>query len=139
MTKHRVVSTVIRHNDVITCLSLDSNGNYVISGSKDTTSIVWEVYSNPPPTGASADGSNASGGSSSSGDKGSQQPFPRPIQVQTLLLIVSSSTIDKIYEIFTFYEIDTKFTLFTKIGTNFVPIFVKSADFVLIFVKSVIS
>ena len=45
-------------------------------------------------------------------------------------LIVSSSTIDKIYEI----------TLFTKIGTiivNFVPIFVKSVNFVSIFVKSV--
>ena len=118
MTKHRVVSTVIRHNDVITCLSLDSNGNYVISGSKDTTSIVWEVYSNPPPTGASADGSNASGGSSSSGDKGSQQPFPRPIQVQTLLLIVSSSTIDKIYEIYTFYE-NTRYEIFVKMQISY--------------------
>ena len=36
-----------------------------------------------------------------------------------LVVIVSSSTIDKIYDIYTFYEIDTKFTLFTKIGTKF--------------------
>ena len=49
--------------------------------------------------------------------------------------IVSSSTIDKIYKIYTFYE--NRYEIYT-FYENFVPIFVKSADFVPIFVKSVI-
>ena len=40
-----------------------------------------------------------------------------------LVLIVSSSTIDKIYEIYTFYE--NRYEIYT-FYENFVPIFVKS-------------
>ena len=63
-----------------------------------------------------------------------------------IYVIVSSSTIDKIYEIYTFYENRYEIYTFYKnrykiciFYENFVPIFVKSADFVPIFVKSVIS
>ena len=60
-----------------------------------------------------------------------------------IILIVSSSTVDKIYtfyenryEIYTFYKNKYEICIFYE---NFVPIFVKSADVVPIFVKSVIS
>ena len=59
------------------------------------------------------------------------------------MLIVSSSTIDKIYEITLFTKIGTKSALFYenryKIfvkNANFAPIFVKSVNFVSIFIKS---
>ena len=71
VTKHRTVSTVIRHNDVITCLSFDSSGAFIISGSKDTTSIVWDVYPNL-----------ATQGGNTGSDKNSSQPNPRPVQVK---------------------------------------------------------
>ena len=40
----KTVSRVVRHIDVITCLFLDRSGNFVMSGSRDTTSIIWDVY-----------------------------------------------------------------------------------------------
>ncbi len=71
VAKTKTVCKVVRHMDVITCLSLDHGGNYVMSGSRDTTSIVWEVY---PVSG--------SGGEyGSSGSAQGEVPNPRPIQV----------------------------------------------------------
>ena len=44
MTKSKVVCSVVRHIDPITCLASDSSGSrHVMSGSRDTTSVVWEM------------------------------------------------------------------------------------------------
>ena len=69
LTKLKTVTKVIRHIDVITCLCMDASGNYVMTGSRDTTSIVWEVT--PLSVGAGA----------SSGSSSHNSPHPRPIQV----------------------------------------------------------
>ena len=71
VAKVKTVCKVIRHMDVITCLSLDHGGNYMMSGSRDTTSIIWDVY--PAAAGAWSE----SGGGSDPGET----PNPRPIQV----------------------------------------------------------
>ena len=63
--------------DVITCLSLDHGGNYMMSGSRDTTSIIWDVY--PAAAGAWSE-SGGVGGTGSAGGTG-ETPNPRPIQV----------------------------------------------------------
>ena len=44
VTKSKVVCSVVRHFDPITCLASDSSGSrHVMSGSRDTTSVVWEM------------------------------------------------------------------------------------------------
>ncbi|XP_025416195.1 neurobeachin-like protein 1 isoform X1 [Sipha flava] len=52
-SKNKYVSSVIRHFDVVTCVALDSCGWYMISGSRDCTSVVWDVSNsnntNPKP------------------------------------------------------------------------------------------
>ena len=70
VAKVKTVCRVIRHMDVITCLALDHGGNFLMSGSRDTTSIIWDVYAesrenpNPPNTANPV-----------------ETPNPRPIQV----------------------------------------------------------
>ena len=39
--KGRYVCSVVRHIDVVTCVA--SSGHFVMSGSLDTTSIIWDV------------------------------------------------------------------------------------------------
>ncbi|XP_062322796.1 neurobeachin-like protein 2 isoform X4 [Osmerus eperlanus] len=41
--KGKLVGRICRHIDVVTCLSLDLCGIYLISGSRDTTCMVWQV------------------------------------------------------------------------------------------------
>uniref|UniRef100_A0A672J918 Neurobeachin-like protein 2 n=1 Tax=Salarias fasciatus TaxID=181472 RepID=A0A672J918_SALFA len=41
--KGKLVGRICRHIDVVTCLALDLCGIYLISGSKDTSCIVWQV------------------------------------------------------------------------------------------------
>ncbi|XP_077160810.1 neurobeachin-like protein 2 isoform X4 [Paroedura picta] len=41
--KGKVVGHINRHIDVVTCLALDLCGIYLISGSRDTTCMVWQV------------------------------------------------------------------------------------------------
>ncbi|XP_076009798.1 neurobeachin-like protein 2 isoform X2 [Genypterus blacodes] len=41
--KGKLVGRICRHIDVITCLALDLCGIYLISGSRDTSCIVWQV------------------------------------------------------------------------------------------------
>ncbi|XP_061093012.1 neurobeachin-like protein 2 isoform X2 [Conger conger] len=41
--KGKLVGRICRHIDVVTCLALDLFGIYLISGSRDTTCIVWQV------------------------------------------------------------------------------------------------
>ncbi|XP_052000288.1 neurobeachin-like protein 2 [Xyrauchen texanus] len=41
--KAKLVGRICRHIDVVTCLDLDLCGIYLISGSRDTTCMVWQV------------------------------------------------------------------------------------------------
>ncbi|KAM6452892.1 neurobeachin-like protein 2 isoform 3-T3 [Liasis olivaceus] len=43
LSKGKVVGHISRHLDVVTCLALDLCGIYLISGSRDTTCLVWQV------------------------------------------------------------------------------------------------
>ncbi|NXO23623.1 NBEL2 protein, partial [Cisticola juncidis] len=43
LARGKVVGHITRHIDVVTCLSLDLCGIYLISGSRDTTCMVWQV------------------------------------------------------------------------------------------------
>uniref|UniRef100_A0A8C6XE33 Neurobeachin-like protein 2 n=1 Tax=Naja naja TaxID=35670 RepID=A0A8C6XE33_NAJNA len=43
LSKGKVVGHIHRHIDVVTCLALDLCGIYLISGSRDTTCLVWQV------------------------------------------------------------------------------------------------
>ncbi|XP_063308911.1 neurobeachin-like protein 2 isoform X7 [Pelobates fuscus] len=43
LSKGKVIGHITRHIDVVTCLALDVCGIYLISGSRDTTCIVWQV------------------------------------------------------------------------------------------------
>ncbi|CAB4066360.1 NEBL1_2 [Lepeophtheirus salmonis] len=46
IAKSKVLMRVIKHDDIVTCLSLDPRvGRFMISGSRDTTSIVWQIGS----------------------------------------------------------------------------------------------
>ena len=78
VAKVKTVCRVIRHMDVITCLALDHGGNFLMSGSRDTTSIIWDVWS--AESGSGNGGANGGGGAGSNGATG-ETPNPRPIQV----------------------------------------------------------
>ncbi|TMS11025.1 Neurobeachin-like protein 2 [Larimichthys crocea] len=43
LAKGKLVGRICRHIDVVTCLALDLCGIYLISGSRDTSCIVWQV------------------------------------------------------------------------------------------------
>ncbi|XP_066487542.1 neurobeachin-like protein 2 [Tiliqua scincoides] len=43
LSKGKVVGHISRHIDIVTCLALDLCGIYLISGSRDTTCMVWQV------------------------------------------------------------------------------------------------
>ncbi|XP_064410109.1 neurobeachin-like protein 2 [Latimeria chalumnae] len=43
ISKGKVIGHVSRHIDIVTCLALDLWGIYLISGSRDTTCMVWQV------------------------------------------------------------------------------------------------
>ncbi|NWJ10578.1 NBEL2 protein, partial [Crypturellus undulatus] len=43
LAKGKVVAHITRHIDIVTCLALDLCGIYLISGSRDTTCMVWQV------------------------------------------------------------------------------------------------
>uniref|UniRef100_A0A670ZS51 Neurobeachin-like protein 2 n=1 Tax=Pseudonaja textilis TaxID=8673 RepID=A0A670ZS51_PSETE len=43
LSKGKVIGHIHRHIDVVTCLALDLCGIYLISGSRDTTCLVWQV------------------------------------------------------------------------------------------------
>jgi len=40
---HIYLNVYVFHKDVVTCLALDLCGIYLISGSRDTSCIVWQV------------------------------------------------------------------------------------------------
>lgn len=41
----RLLSSVTQHIDIVTCLALDESGSQLITGSRDTTCIVWDLSS----------------------------------------------------------------------------------------------
>ena len=43
IAKGKEVFASVRHTDVITCVAIDQDGMFVMTGSKDTTAVVWEV------------------------------------------------------------------------------------------------
>ncbi|XP_029425832.1 neurobeachin-like protein 1 isoform X8 [Nannospalax galili] len=43
LTKGKIVSHNIRHMDIVTCLATDYCGIHLISGSKDTTCMIWQI------------------------------------------------------------------------------------------------
>ncbi|KAG8438231.1 hypothetical protein GDO86_008792 [Hymenochirus boettgeri] len=43
LSKGKVTCHITRHIDVVTCLALDLCGIYLISGSRDTTCMIWQV------------------------------------------------------------------------------------------------
>uniref|UniRef100_A0A452RXF0 Neurobeachin like 1 n=1 Tax=Ursus americanus TaxID=9643 RepID=A0A452RXF0_URSAM len=43
LTKGKVISHNIRHMDIVTCLATDYCGIYLISGSRDTTCMIWQI------------------------------------------------------------------------------------------------
>lgn len=43
LTKGKIVSHNIRHIDIVTCLATDYCGIHLISGSRDTTCMIWQI------------------------------------------------------------------------------------------------
>ncbi|KAK3721190.1 hypothetical protein RRG08_044202 [Elysia crispata] len=43
LAKAKLINHVVRHIDVVTCLALDSCGRHLVTGSRDTTCMVWEI------------------------------------------------------------------------------------------------
>ncbi|XP_066264160.1 neurobeachin-like protein 1 isoform X5 [Branchiostoma lanceolatum] len=43
LAKSKFTARVTRHNDIVTCLALDNCGNHLISGSRDTTCMIWQI------------------------------------------------------------------------------------------------
>ncbi|CAF5113243.1 unnamed protein product, partial [Rotaria magnacalcarata] len=45
LIKAKMISSLIHHSDIITCLTLDSTGSILVTGSRDTTCVVWNISS----------------------------------------------------------------------------------------------
>ncbi|XP_054978013.1 neurobeachin-like protein 1 [Sorex araneus] len=43
LTKGKIISYNIRHMDIVTCLAIDYCGLHLISGSRDTTCMIWQI------------------------------------------------------------------------------------------------
>ncbi|VCW97759.1 unnamed protein product [Gulo gulo] len=43
LTKGKIISHNIRHMDIVTCLATDYCGIHLISGSRDTTCMIWQI------------------------------------------------------------------------------------------------
>ncbi|XP_068150111.1 LOW QUALITY PROTEIN: neurobeachin-like protein 1 [Drosophila tropicalis] len=54
LNKGKVVASVTRHLDIITCLALDNCGSYLVTGSRDCTCIVWSIQWNQQSAGHSS-------------------------------------------------------------------------------------
>ncbi|OQV18153.1 Neurobeachin-like protein 1 [Hypsibius exemplaris] len=42
-SKGKTIAQVIRHRDLVTCVALDGTGLFMVTGSRDTTCITWEI------------------------------------------------------------------------------------------------
>ncbi len=43
LLKSKTINSLIRHRDIITCLALDSTGYILVTGSRDTTCVIWHL------------------------------------------------------------------------------------------------
>lgn len=43
LLKSKMITSMIHHSDVITCLTLDSTGYILVTGSRDTTCVIWHL------------------------------------------------------------------------------------------------
>ena len=43
LLKSKMITSIIHHTDVITCLALDSTGCILVTGSRDTTCVIWHL------------------------------------------------------------------------------------------------
>jgi len=43
LLKSKMISSIIHHTDIITCLTLDSTGYILVTGSRDTTCVIWNL------------------------------------------------------------------------------------------------
>ena len=43
LLKSKMITSLIHHTDVITCLTLDSTGYILVTGSRDTTCVIWNL------------------------------------------------------------------------------------------------
>ena len=43
LSKYRTIGQIYQHSDIVTCLAVDFTGSLLVSGSKDTTVMIWEV------------------------------------------------------------------------------------------------
>ena len=43
VAKGKLLSHVVRHTDIVTCLALDNCGIQLMTGSRDTTCMIWEI------------------------------------------------------------------------------------------------
>ena len=46
LAKNKPVASISGHKDIITCIGLDRCGSHLITGSRDTTCMIWEVKVN---------------------------------------------------------------------------------------------
>jgi WD40 repeat protein len=44
--KSKTINSIVRHTDIITCLTLDSTGYILVTGSRDTTCVIWNLSLN---------------------------------------------------------------------------------------------
>ena len=51
LPRFRFLSSAQQHIDIVTCLALDESGSLLMSGSRDTTCIVWDLSSGPSGSG----------------------------------------------------------------------------------------
>lgn len=47
VSRGKTVASIIKHLDIITCVSLDNCGSYIVTGSLDCTCIVWSLNNSP--------------------------------------------------------------------------------------------
>ncbi|CAF3865097.1 unnamed protein product [Adineta steineri] len=43
LLKSKIITSIIHHTDIITCLTLDSTGYILVTGSRDTTCVIWNL------------------------------------------------------------------------------------------------
>ncbi|XP_071443766.1 neurobeachin-like protein 1 [Hetaerina americana] len=68
LSRNKTIAHAIRHFDIVTCVALDECGSYLITGSRDTTCVVWDIS-------GFGVGGNMGAGSSGSIDMGAGGPF----------------------------------------------------------------
>lgn len=87
----KTIETSAGHCAPVTCVALSSDSNYLVTGSRDTTVVLWKIHrakpthlrnlSDPSPTLSSASNSGSSGNLSSIGDLSRSRRMEGPMHV----------------------------------------------------------